>query len=53
VARAAPDIISQHSDIYTPRFVTFLTAYISEFLKAAAKIDPATADNPCSTVASR
>jgi len=40
VARAAPDIISQHSDIYTPRFVTFLTAYISEFLKAAAKIDP-------------
>lgn len=53
VARAAPDIISQHSDIYTPRFVTFLTAYISEFLKAAAKIDPATADDPCTTVASR
>jgi hypothetical protein len=48
VARAAPDIISQHSDIYTPRFVTFLTAYISKFLQQAEKIDPASANNPCS-----
>jgi hypothetical protein len=48
VARAVPDIISQHSDIYTPRFVTFLTAYISEFLKAARNVDPNAADDdPC------
>ena len=53
VARAAPDIISQHSDIYTPRFVTFLSAYISEFLQAAQNIDPEKADDPCSTVVSR
>ena len=53
VARAAPDIISQHSDIYTPRFVTFLSAYISEFLQAAQNIDPEKADDPRSTVASR
>ena len=53
VARATGDIISAHSDIYTPRFVTFLTAYIAEFLKAARNIDPDTADNPCSAVASK
>ena len=29
-------IISQHSDIYTPRFITFLTAYIREFLEQSA-----------------
>ncbi len=47
VARASPDIISQHSDIYTPRFVTFLAGYISEFLKQAESIDR-TASDPCS-----
>jgi hypothetical protein len=50
VARAANDIISQHSDIYTPRFVTFLAAYISEFLQQAAKVDPGSAEAPCSAV---
>lgn len=50
VARAAPDIISQHSDIYTPRFVTFLAAYIHEFLQQAANVDPGSADAPCSAV---
>jgi hypothetical protein len=33
VARVSPSIISKHSDIYTPRFITFLTAYIREFLE--------------------
>ena len=47
VARAVPDIISQHSDIYTPRFVTFLTAYISKFLQQAARVEPGSAENPC------
>jgi hypothetical protein len=45
VVRAAPEIISQHSDIYTPRFVTFLTAYISEFLKQASQIKPGSLDD--------
>jgi hypothetical protein len=40
VIRAAPDIISQHSDIYTPRFITFLTAYITEFLQQVARVEP-------------
>ena len=40
VIRAAPDIISQHSDIYTPRFITFLTAYITEFLKQVSRVEP-------------
>ena len=48
VARAVPDIISQHSDIYTPRFVTFLAAYISEFLQQAAKVEPGSGEGPCS-----
>ena len=47
VARAVPDIISQHSDIYTPRFVTFLSAYISEFLQQAAKVEPGSDLSPC------
>jgi hypothetical protein len=42
VVRVAPEIISQHSDIYTPRFVTFLTAYIGEFLQQAAHVEPGT-----------
>ncbi len=32
VARTVKDIISAHSDIYTPRFVTFLASYIRAFL---------------------
>jgi hypothetical protein len=57
VARAAPDIISQHSDIYTPRFVTFLAAYIKEFLTQefltqAVTDKPGSNNAPCSAVAS-
>lgn len=48
VARVAPAIISQHSDIYTPRFVTFLTAYIGEFLQQAARVEPGSLDDPTS-----
>ena len=50
VARAVPDIISQHSDIYTPRFVTFLSAYISKFLQQAANVEPASGESPCAGV---
>jgi hypothetical protein len=54
VARAVPDIISQHSDIYTPRFVTFLTAYIKQFLEAAKNLPPESANDPCAaTMASK
>lgn len=42
VIRVAPDIISQHSDIYTPRFITFLTAYITEFLQQVSRVEPGT-----------
>jgi hypothetical protein len=48
VARVAPEIISQHSDIYTPRFVMFLTAYISEFLQQAERVEPGSMDDPSS-----
>jgi hypothetical protein len=48
VARVAPEIISQHSDIYTPRFITFLTAYISEFLLQASHLKPGSMDEPSS-----
>jgi hypothetical protein len=48
VARVAPEIISQHSDIYTPRFITFLTAYISEFLQQASHLKPGSMDEPSS-----
>jgi len=48
VARVAPEIISQHSDIYTPRFITFLTAYIGEFLQQAAHVEPGSLDEPSS-----
>jgi len=54
VARVSPSIISQHSDIYTPRFVTFLTAYISEFLQQAAAVKPGSMtdpNTPCTAVA--
>jgi hypothetical protein len=54
VARVAPEIISQHSDIYTPRFITFLTAYISEFLKQSALQKPGSMDDepaPCASLA--
>jgi hypothetical protein len=44
VARVAPEIISAHSDIYTPRFVTFLTAYIGEFLEQSAQTPPGSMD---------
>lgn len=44
VIRAAPEIISQHSDIYTPRFITFLTAYISEFLQQVSRVEPGSRD---------
>lgn len=50
VARVAPEVISAHSDIYTPRFITFLTAYISEFVRQAAAVPAATdyeLDSPC------
>jgi hypothetical protein len=48
VARVAPEIISQHSDIYTPRFITFLTAYIGEFLRQASRVEPGSMDDPSS-----
>jgi hypothetical protein len=48
VVRAAPEIISQHSDIYTPRFITFLTAYIGEFLEQASRVEPGSLDEPLS-----
>lgn len=51
VARAAPEIISQHSDIYTPRFITFLTAYIGEFLRQASDVKPGSMDEPSSPCA--
>jgi hypothetical protein len=51
VARVAPEIISQHSDIYTPRFITFLTAYIGEFLQQAARVEPGSRDEPVSPCA--
>lgn len=54
VARVAPEIISQHSDIYTPRFITFLTAYIREFLKQSATTAPGSLDEeptPCAPFA--
>lgn len=47
VARASGDIISQHSDIYTPRFITFLTAYVSEFLQQARDVDAGGKSDPC------
>ncbi|MEA2328844.1 MAG: hypothetical protein QOE68_3803, partial [Thermoanaerobaculia bacterium] len=54
VARVVPEIISQHSDIYTPRFITFLTAYISEFLKQASRVKPGSIDDvepsPCAAL---
>jgi hypothetical protein len=52
VARVAPGIISQHSDIYTPRFITFLTAYISEFLKQVERVEPGSRDEPVPDCAS-
>ena len=51
VVRVAPEIISQHSDIYTPRFITFLTAYIGEFLKQASRVEPGSMDEPSSPCA--
>jgi hypothetical protein len=48
VARVSPSIISQHSDIYTPRFITFLTSYIREFLEQAARVEPGSMDDPIS-----
>lgn len=53
VVRVAPEIISQHSDIYTPRFITFLTAYIREFLTRSAQATPGSMNEeskPCTTV---
>lgn len=41
VVRVAPEIISKHSDIYTPRFLTFLTAYIARFAEQS-KVQPMT-----------
>jgi len=52
VARVSPSIISQHSDIYTPRFITFLTSYIREFLEQAADVKPGSRDEPTSPCAS-
>ncbi len=51
VARVSPSIISQHSDIYTPRFITFLTSYIREFLEQAALVEPGSMDDPTSPCA--
>ncbi|HKO58706.1 MAG TPA: hypothetical protein VJ276_22765 [Thermoanaerobaculia bacterium] len=54
VARVAPEIISQHSDIYTPRFITFLTAYIGEFLRQTSHLEPGSMDeapSPCTQAA--
>ena len=38
VARVSASIVPAHSDIYTPRFVTFLAGYIHEFLREASRI---------------
>jgi len=52
VARAAPEVIPAHSDIYTPRFVTFLTTYIGEFLKHSKQQEVSTGDeSPCVSAA--
>lgn len=51
VVRVAPEIISQHSDIYTPRFITFLTAYIHEFLQQVSRVEPGSRDVPASDCA--
>jgi len=40
VARVSASIVPAHSDIYTPRFVTFLAGYIHEFLKEAETHKP-------------
>lgn len=40
VARVSAAIVPAHSDIYTPRFVTFLAVYIHEFLKEAETHKP-------------
>jgi hypothetical protein len=47
VARVAPEIIPQHSDIYTPRFVTFMSVYITQFLRQAAELEAETPVGPC------
>ncbi len=41
VARVSASIVPAHSDIYTPRFVTFLAGYIHDFLKEAQTHKPA------------
>lgn len=41
VARASVDVIPGHNDIYTPRFVIFLTGYIRSYLNEASKRLPA------------
>jgi hypothetical protein len=54
VARVAEEIISKHSDIYTPRFITFLTAYIREFLEQSQDQKPGSMDDdavPCAALA--
>jgi hypothetical protein len=40
VARVSASIVPAHSDIYTPRFVTFLAGYIHDFLKEAQTSKP-------------
>jgi hypothetical protein len=40
VARVSAAIVPAHSDIYTPRFVTFLAGYIHEFLDEAKTHKP-------------
>jgi hypothetical protein len=40
VARVSASIVPAHSDIYTPRFVTFLAGYIHDFLKEAESHKP-------------
>lgn len=48
VARTVKDIISAHSDIYTPRFVTFLVSYIRAFLvQSAINQRKGGSDDPC------
>jgi len=41
VARVSASIVPAHSDIYTPRFVTFLAGYIHDFLREAQTRKPA------------
>jgi hypothetical protein len=41
VARVSASIVPAHSDIYTPRFVTFLAGYIHDFLNEAKTHTPA------------